>query len=246
MYINLRNCLTINPPKVDLSKLSYSDQFGNVCFNWADGTYYPKFFNLNELIGEQLAKKINHKTVEFKIFQDKNGECFIASKSCIKPCCSYYHPLDFKDICSKKDFDSWKDICLDEDNVTTFMNDIFGMFSVDTYMKQQDRSSNILIEKYDTGYIALFPLFDYSEADWYNSIRYNNIFYTFYTEDDYKELYTKYPYFLKSLKQIQKVDMQKNFEDIEFSKGILLPSNVKDIYLKREEISQKKLEKIIK
>lgn len=248
MYIDLKPCLTSRVDKIDLQSLKQYDSKGNVFFSCYDSIYYPKTTNLNELIGEELANQINLNTVSYKLFEDVNGEIFIASKSFIKPTCIYYNPLDFeKHFQIYNHLENWELICKDKENYECFLESIFKLFSIDIYMKQNDRwNSNIQIEKYDTGYVDLAPIYDYSESMWYESSCYHNTFHSFSHEWEYGIFFNRYPKLLETLKKIKKVEMQKVLENIEFQKDIVINTEIKDIYLRREEISQKKLEKIIK
>ena len=63
---------------------------------------------------------------------------------------------------------------------------------------------------------------------------------------DYDIFFSTYPNTLECLKEIKKIDLKNILEKIELTKGIKFTQDIIDIYLKKEEISQKKLEKIIK
>lgn len=248
MYIDLKSCLINEVPIIDLDSIKKWNPLEKTYFSWNDDIYYIKRVNFNEFIGEELANQIDSKTVCFEIFQNVNGDIFMASKSFKKTNCTYYYPLDFvKMFPISNHLENLKNICLDQNNYINLLNNIFKMFSIDIYMEQVDRfSNNIQIEQFDTGYTDLAPIYDYSTSAWDDNIMYHNCLYSFIDEDTYFEFYNIYPNFLEILKRIQKVNMSKVLENIENNKEILLPNKIKDIYLRREEISQKKLEKIIK
>ena len=246
MYIGFN--LGCDVPTVDLDSIKKYDYQGNLYFLYENNIYYPKEVNLNEFIGEELANKMSLSTVSYKLFKNIYGEIFIASRNFRKSNYTYYHPSDFEEqFPIYNHLESWKSICQDKENYFFFLEAIFKLFSIDIYMKQNDRwNSNIQIEKSDTGYVNLAPVYDYSEASWYDSICYPNTLHSFYNEYDYEVFFNKYPNFLEFLKTIKKVEMSKIIENIQASKNIVIDSQIKDIYLRREEESQKKLEKIIK
>lgn len=247
MYVDLKSCLTNEVPIIDLNSIKKWNYIEKTYFMWNGDIYYAKRTNINEFIGEELANQINSKTACFEIFQNINGNIFIASKSFKKTTCTYYYPLDFvKKFPISNHLENLENICLDKENYINFLNNIFKMFSIDIYMDQLDRfSNNIQFEQLNTGYTDLAPVYDYSIADWDSSIMYHNSLHSFSDEDSYFDFYTKYPNLLEFLKQIQIINMSKVLENIENNKGILLPDKIKDIYLKNEETTQKKLEKII-
>lgn len=245
MYLDLTQCFTKKIPIIDFDQLMKRDEREKLYFSWNNTIYYAKRPNLNELIGEELAKEINIDTVYFEFFQNKNGEVWMASQDFRKENCNYYTPIEISSNLSENTFYLWKDICIDQENESKFLEHIFKMFAIDIYMKQQDRVSNIQIEKFDTGYIDLAPLYDYSNSSWNQFIGYANGLYTFSSLSDYQKMFGCYPQFLEILKQIQKKSMKKLLENIEETKEIIIPNSLKEIYLQREEISQKKLQKII-
>lgn len=62
-------------------------------FIFEGSLYFPKRFNMNELIGEELGNQLNLKTVKNRIFMNKKtGEYFIASKDFNNPQFDYFHP----------------------------------------------------------------------------------------------------------------------------------------------------------
>lgn len=246
MYIDLKDKLTSKIDKIDITVLKRYDTNGNTYFTLNDSNYYPKRFNLNELIGEELSKKIHLRTVEFELFEKANTEIIIASKSFLNKQSIYYY---FEHIgnANLKTLEILEKNCLDKENYIQFLNNIFKMFAVDIYMGQSDRCFvNVQLEEYDSGYLDLAPIYDYSNSDWDENIYYDNPFYYFENEDDYTKLFTAYPNSLEAIKKIKEVNLKKILTNIQEKKGIKIPQEVIDIYLKREEISQKKLEKIIK
>ena len=245
MYLDLSQSLTKQVPVVDFDRIMRYDTERNLYFIWDGTIYYAKRPNLNELLGEELAKEIYLDTVSFEFFQSKNGEFWMASKCFRKETCSYYSPIEISSDFSENTLYLWKDICLDSKNKDCFLEHVFKMFAIDIYMKQQDRVSNVKIEKFDTGYIDLATLYDFSNSSWNQFIGYSNGFYTFSSLSDYQKMFICYPQFLDILKQIQAKNMKFILEKIEEKKDIVLSPTIKDIYLKREEISQKKLQKII-
>lgn len=114
-------------------------------------------------------------------------------------------------------------------------------------MNQQDRyNQNIQFQKNkENGNIDLAPIYDFSDSNWGESIVYFNDLHNFCIERDYYELFREYPTSLEIFQKIQNTDMNHILTVIEENKEIIIPTSSKDIYLKREEIAQKKLEKII-
>lgn len=246
MYINLDGCLT---SKVNIITQANKDNNNTFCFN--NQLYYYKDTNLNEFIGEALAERINLRTVNFNCFEyfisTKQKEIIIASKSFINPTSTYSYIEETKNINVDNFLDKYKNMCLDDNNFNRFRENIFKMFAIDIYMGQYDRHEhNCQIERYDTGYIDLAPLYDYSESYFYSSFIYENPFYTFFNEDDYTEFFEKYPDCREILKKVKSFDLIKIIHFIEETKGFKLPDMIIEEYKKKEEKTQKKLEKIIK
>lgn len=246
MYIDLKNCLTSPVIKIDYLELRrYID--GNPCFYWNGSVYFSKTPNVNELIGEQLAKYIGVRTVNFDLFENiGNNVINIASKSFINPNSTY---IEYKESLNADNprNNTLRQMCIDDENYQNLMNNIFKMFAIDIYMGQKDRCYvNYKFEKYDTGYLDLAPLYDYTEAIWDSDIAYTCDLYDFYSKKSYANFFNTYPNSLEMIKKIKEVNLSEILRNIELCKGIKFPQEIIDVYLKREEISQKKLEKIIK
>ena len=245
MIINLKPYLTSEVDKVDLTELRRYDNNGKTYFEHYGSIYYPKAANLNELIGEQLATEIGLRTVDFELFENNNGEIFIASRSFNNPNSNYTYYTSSIDLTNNEN--DLRDECIDENNYNQLLNNIFKMFAIDVYMGQKDRCYvNYPFEKYDSGYFALAPVHDYSDSSWDDDISYCCDLYDFNSKSSYDKLFNAHPNSLEIFKQVKEITMSKILKEIELNKGIKLPQEVIDIYLKREEISQKKLEKIIK
>ena len=121
------------------------------------------------------------------------------------------------------------------------------MFAIDIYMSQDDRHhGNYQFEIYDTKFIDLAHLYDYTVCSWRQSIGYGNSLYLFEDIDDYNNLFDKYPDSLEMFKKIAKVDLIKILKSIEEKHELVLPDFVFDIYKQNEENVQKKMQKIIK
>ena len=249
MYIDLRPHLTQPVIKIDYNYIKYNDPkfSGKLCFLWNDSIYFPKTPNLNEFIGEQLAKEIGLRTVIFDLFENiYNGEIMIASKSFINPNSKYSFYTNNLDINNPND-NNLRDKCINNNNYQHLLNNLLKMLSLDIYMGQRDRwFPNFQLEKYDTGYLDLAPLYDYTDSSWNEGISYVGELYNFIYKEDYDIFFNTYPNALEYLKIIKKIDLKNILKKIEQTKSIKLPQDIIDIYLKREEFSQKKLEKIIK
>lgn len=248
MYVDLKPYLTDSNSAVKISLLDLKKQgdFGNTCFLWNGSIYYPKATNLNELIGEQLAKKIHLRTVNYDLFEDDcSGKIIIASKSFLNPTSKYPFCLPKLDL-NNPNNNNLKDKCIDDDNYQQLLINIFKMFAVDIYMGQNDRCYlNFQFEEYDSGYFDLAPLYDYSDSRWNSSLYYDCELYNFYSRQSYENLFDNYPKSLEIIQQMKQIDLKRILEKIEQTKGIKLPQEIIDIYLQREEIAQRKLEKII-
>lgn len=245
MYIDLKQRLTYPIPKINYSELRQYNN-GNESFYFNGSIYFPKTADLNELIGEQVAIEIGIRTVNFNLFENNdNSNIIIASKSFINPNSNY---IDYRESLDDNNSNyDLKDMCLNDSNYQNLMNNIFKMFAIDIYMGQKDRCYvNYKFEKYDTGYLDLAPLYDYTEASWNEEPSYTCDLYDFYSKESYDRFFNIYPNSLEMIKQIKEINLSKVLKEIELNKGIKLPQEVIDIYLQREEISQKKLEKIIK
>lgn len=249
MYIDLNNYLTQSVPEIDFNKIRCREYkyFSRRCFYWNDSIYFSKSVNLNEFIGEQLAIEINLRTVNFNLFKNINsGEIIIASKSFINPNSKYYPYPNELDIYKPYD-NNLINKCIDYDNYKHLINNILKMLALDIYMGQRDRwYPNFQLEKYDTGYLDLAPVYDYSDSSWDDDLLLNCELYNFENEEDYEIFFDSYPNILEHLKKLKKLELSKILEKIELSKGIKLPQSYIDYYLKKEENTQKKLEKIIK
>ena len=181
MNFDFESCLTRDCIKIDCDNLT-KDSFGNNIFYFDDTKYYYKRFNLNELIGEELATIINARTVNFNIFKIDNGaylDTVIASKDFKNPnsTYSYMYDLYFLSTHSIDDLDDLKDVCIDNFNYNYLLKNLFKMFAIDVYMGQDDRHyGNYQLELYDTKFIDLAHLYDYSVCRWDQAFRYNNCF----------------------------------------------------------------------
>jgi len=246
MYIDLKKYLVHPVPIIDYIELKQYTK-GHESFYFNGSIYFPKMTNLNELIGEELSKYMRLRTVNFDLFEKINtGEIFIASKSFINTNSTY---ITYRESLSINDSNnnSLRSTCIDENNYQQLLNNIFKMFAIDIYMGQKDRCYvNYQFEKYDTGYLDLAPIYDFTESAWDQDIAYTCDLYDFYFKSSYDEFFSIYPESLEMIKKIKDVDLKKIIEKMEINKGIKLTEEIIDVYLKREEITQKKLEKIIK
>lgn len=246
MYQDLTNYLTAQVPMIDLDSMIQHSKTGKCYFIQNHTIYYIKKTNLNDLIGEVLANNMKLRTVCFELFQNQNGDLWMAFPDFKQKNNTYYSPTKISSNLSENTLYLWKDGCRNQKNKEGFLDQIFKMFAIDIYMKQQNRISNVKIEKFDNGDINLAPLDDYSDSYWNQFVGYSNGFYNFSSLSDYHKMLACHPQFLEILKQIQTQSMTEILQNIEQQKGITIPSTMKDFYFRGEEISQKKLQKIMK
>lgn len=249
MYISKKEIIVSNATNINYYNVT-NDKNGNMIFLFNNYVYYPKSFNLNELIGEHLAEKDELRTVNFECFKyynySKEEGIIIASKSFINPTSNYELCTKFYRS-SKFDLDILKKDCIDNDNFNKLLLNILKLTAIDVYMGQVDRSSvNTQFEIYDSSFLDLAPCYDYSDSYWDNDFSYENPFFSFKTQEDFEKLFSIYPQSLKLFKQKQNINLIEIIHDIEDTKGFKLSKSVFESYKRKEENSQKKLQKIIK
>lgn len=241
---------TNNYPTINFFNLIRKDNSYSNIFLYENSLYYFKRFNLNEFIGEVIAERLNIRTVNYDLFEYKSSfgsEIVVASKNFVNPTSSYSFAVADYSATINNFLEYYKDKCIDEDNFFRFSEHIIKMFVIDIYMGQHDRhEGNCQIEKYDTGYIDLAPLYDYSNSCFDENIVYENPFYTFSNENSYIEFFEKFPNCIKLLNKVKNYNLIDIIKYIEETKGFKLSDIIIEEYKRKEEITQKKLQKIIK
>lgn len=247
MNINLKNCLTNEIPKINLDEIiRYT--YGKPYFLWNQDIYYTKYFNLNELIGEEIANILNLKSVHFELFRNTNGEVWLASKNFKNENYKYYQYYD--DIIielTKSRINCLQKYCLNNENYNYLLDNISKLFALDVYMGQNDRCNlNLQLEKDKTGYLDLAPIYDYSDSAWDDNIVYDNFINCFMELEDYTDFFLLHPNSLNLFKKVKSINLLKLIDNIQEKNHFKLPNEIIEIYKYNEENSQRKLEKIIK
>ena len=224
---------------------------------------YTKMFSIEELIGEIICQEMNIPSVHFEFLKTKENSIVLASRDFYKDGYYYKYPLDMVDDAFDFDdedtelvedelmvdyLDFFKNQCISKENEEVLLKQIFKMFSIDTYMRQQDRvNCNVQLEiNSKTNWIELAPLYDleYSFRKSSSDFIYRNPFYGMELEN-YKFLLTQYPEFKIQLENIRKLNMNLLLQKVESFFQINLPKYAYDYFYEEEETSQKLLHKIL-
>ena len=123
------------------------------------------------------------------------------------------------------------------------------MMALDVYMSQWDRGGNVYYEFDPDGNIHLAPMFDYeSSMDKYDAkdITYTSDFFQLLSIDDYHETMVRFPQFKKMLESYLSVDLESQLRSMARNRHFNLSAIDLDSYKRYEEVTQKKLEKILK
>lgn len=212
--------------------------------NWIkfDGCFYflKHASNLNELIGEAIAKKIKLRTAHYMPVL-KDGFVLLASRNFRKMNCRYLNVDELKSTMKINDI-------LDNPKYDMIQEQLFKLFSLDIYMRQTDRTiPNLLFEIDTKDNLLLAPTFDYSNA-FYNLEykKYNNpILEICMDKKTIDMIMNKYPDLYKYIKNISLLDLQQILVDICDEHDLKLLGSVKDYYLMEDEKSKKMLKKIL-
>lgn len=218
---------------------------------------YQKPFNLNEMIGEYLAKKHHIKTAEYFIYYNIPRKSYSIASTDFKEEKKNYYTLESLPILYRDDY------ALDDiiEKQKELLNSILSMVALDYYMLQQDRNtSNYLFEQWENGTFSIAPLYDYSDSfDAVSYYHYDRVvdkedFYHFYdnglvtltAREDFDKMFEKYPTLKEKLKEMTNTDLLAVIADIEHDFSINIGEDAKENYKKDEEISQKILRKVLK
>lgn len=223
---------------------------------------YYKNFDINEFIGEQLATIRNIRSnhyfpISFCRDARKNlgnysfcrNNIKIGSFDFMKDGVQYYTAVDFPYYFGKEPFETLLELCLNDQNRIEFINENLEMMALDIYMSQWDRGGNTLYEFYPNGEIHLAPVFDYEASmDKMDAcdFDYTSDFFQFLTIDDYQEMMVKYPQFKDMLQTYLDTDLESQLRSMCRSRQFNFSSIDLDSYRRYDEVSHKKLEKILK
>ena len=223
---------------------------------------YYKNFDINEFIGEQLASirelKSNHYfPVSFSRDARNNLDNYSFCRSNIKVGSfdfmkkgrEYYTATQLPFYFDKLPFEELLELCLDDQNRVELINENLEMMALDIYMSQWDRGGNTYYEFFPNGEIHLAPIFDYEasmEKLDAGDIEYTSDFFQFMTIDDYHEMMVKYPQFREMLQSYLNTDLESQLRSMCRSRQFNFSSIDIDSYRRYDEVSHKKLEKILK
>ncbi|MBE6147410.1 MAG: hypothetical protein E7168_03655 [Firmicutes bacterium] len=222
---------------------------------------YTKNFSIEELIGEIICQEMNIKSVHFEFLESKKNGIVLASRDFYKDNYSYRYPLDMVyDTLGEEEFDLlddelmidyldfFKNLCISQENENFLLQQIFKMFSVDTYMRQEDRvNCNVQLEIDNcTNWIQLAPLYDLecSFRKHNSEFIYRNPFCGLEI-DKYKDSFSLYPEFKVQLENVQKLNMDELLRKVEHFFQINIPKQTYNYFYEEEETSQKLLSKIL-
>lgn len=209
----------------------YTSKFGDEAYEYSDGSgrlVFSKYFAGNELVGEQLAKLRNLRTVEYfltmenetfgKTFygelESKNsGKLKISSYDFRKQDCNYLR-------CTRlgiyeDGFLYLLELCPSKKNRIELTNELLELFALDTYMGQDDRFYyNMLFEIDCNNNIHLAPIFDYEVSFMNNSAIYLNTLKSFPDVDSYRRFLEKFPQMAEMLKFYLDVNLSDEIKNI--------------------------------
>ena len=220
---------------------------------------YYKTFDITEFIGEKLATLMGVRTNHYfpvcldkkKLVKRYNGNnLFVGSFDFMQPNILYKmaESLPFY-YSSSLCFDKLLDSCCDDQNRADFIEENLKMFGLDIYMCQFDREGNTLYEFHPNGEIHLAPVFDYEmslEGDISCDFEYLSDFFCFMTIDDYWNVMDKYPQFRNILCGYLDIDLAEVVKAMAKERGFSLRHIDLDYYKRFDDVSHKRLEKILK
>lgn len=200
------------------------------------------FYFINELMGEVISEYFDLDTVHYKIAQlnvdgENKGYGVLAKNFCdvnnTYMTAWDYHFEPSKDLSI---LEKIKNICLFEEEYLLLLNDMKKMFIRDFYTAQRDRAVNNLLFKINNDGVRLAPLYNYEYSfealdkhKYSNPIGELNI-----SNSTTKERLLEDHKFQELLYMLMKANMKSFIDKVEERHKILVPEDIKDIYIKHD------------
>ena len=222
---------------------------------------YHKDFDLNEFIGEELAKVRGVRSVHYfpvlfdsiensfkiKNFFDKCLTIRVGSYDFKENGVMYVTGPNLRFYGKENDFQLLLSMCLDDENKESFIDELLEVYALDIYSSQMDRPSNIYYEFHFDGEVHVGKMFDFEQSfDSEFEDYYESDFHIFREISDYQEFMVKFPSLRDKLKSYLDVDLERLIWKVCLSRKFDLSKIDMDRYKRFEEKTQKKLEKILK
>ena len=222
---------------------------------------YHKEFDLNEFIGEELARIRGVNSVHYFPLLFENREKVFGINNYFDKCLAIrVGSFDFKeagvqylnacDLISKGEYSTLEfllSLCPNVENREEFLDELLELYALDIYCAQTDRPSNIYYEIRQDGSIHVGKLFDYEQSfDSSLGEYYASDFHLFNSIDDYQEFMVKYPSLKEKLTSYLDVDLARVVRKVADSRRFSLDGWYIDTFSRFDEVTHKKLEKILK
>ena len=221
---------------------------------------YHKDFDLNEFIGEELAGIRGIRSVHYyPVLFDSKENTFKIRNFFDKCMAIRVGSFDFKEPGVKyftgpnlpiyDDFGSFEDLlemCPSDKNREELLNELLEVYGLDIYSGQMDRPNNIYYEFHPNGEIHMSKMFDYEQSfDEIFGEHYVADFHIFRTIEDFQKFIIKYPKFEEILRSYLDVDLERVILRMSRSRKFDLSRVDMDGYKEFDEVTHKKLEKIL-
>lgn len=212
--------------------------------NWFkyDGIfYYLKYIDdLNEFIGEYIARKIKLKSAHY-IPVNKDENILVASENFKKMDCTYLNAGDLSKQIPLTEL-------LDNPKYKDIKKNLFKLFSLDLYMNQKDRSiPNILFQIDTANKLTLAPIYDYSNS--FNCCSYdvydNPILEIPMDKVGFNIILNKYPDLYNYIINILDIELEEILDKICNDFDFELKDEYKSYYLTREKYTKGIIKKAI-
>ena len=222
---------------------------------------YHKDFDLNEFIGEDLARIRGVSSVHYFPLLFENKENVFGINNFFDKCFAIRTgSFDFKeagvqylsacDLISKDGYPSLElllCLCPDDKNREEFLDELLEVYALDIYCAQIDRPYNIYYEIRQDGSVHVGKLFDYEQSfDSSSGECYASDFHMFNSIDDYQDFMVKYPSLKEKLTSYLDVDLARVVKNVADSRKFSLDGCYIDTFSRFDEVTHKKLEKFLK
>jgi hypothetical protein len=183
---------------------------------------------INELIGEQLAKKLEIPVVRYEIAQ-KNDIIGLMSENFVRKEQKYYFMINLNllpNLYDDTNLTIIKKKCNSERNYEELLSEILKMVAIDLYSSQDDRNvTNIQFTK-KNGELHLTPLYDFEDS-FENSKQsgYRSALLGLFMQD-----IEKYPQLKEYLVTLFETGIKNILDQIENERKIIIPTSIKDKY----------------
>ena len=222
---------------------------------------YHKDFDINEFIGEEIASVRGVRSVRYYPVLFDTMENSLGIKSFFNKCLNIrVGSFDFKeegiqyytgrDLPCYEDFGSFDDLldlCPSDKNRLELINELLEVYGLDIFCGQLDRPNNLYYEMHPNGEIHIGKLFDYEQSfETYLEDYYMTDFHIFRKIEDYQKFILKYPQFEEILRSYLDVDLEEVMKKMAKSRKFDLSRVDMDRYKEFNEITHKRLEKILR